>query len=638
VERAIEFESRSRRLRKQQFTVLAAVLVLVSSWMVFVSWRASMIEHVDRTVPVSPYQNTRPEVKYLGDTSCVGCHAMSAQSFYRHPMGRSLAPIGEAAVRMGDAGAGRPLFESQGLQYSIVDRDGHVFHQETRRDASGRIVTESEAEVQFAVGSGRQGITYLIDHDGFLFESPLTWYSRKKKWDLSPGFEVTNNHFDRPIQPNCLFCHANRAAPLAGPINQYRQPVFQGHAIGCERCHGPGELHVAGPKMVGGKDMTIVNPADLAPALRDDVCAQCHLAGDSRVVRVGRRNEDYRPGLPFHRFWTVFVQPPDRAENRFVGQFEQMHESNCFQASRGRLGCISCHSPHHFPTPQEKVAYYRGRCLVCHAEKGCSLPEIDRLERNRDDDCTSCHMPKASSFDIPHAASANHRIPRHESGGNLIAAKPGRTGRDKRDLVIFHSERMDARERAEVERDRGIVMSRDGAASARAALPLLEKAVAARPEDVTAWECKGHALAGLGRYGEALDAFRKALTIEPGRESALVEAAHVAAKMDRRPDAVAYFLRAIDINPWRSDYRAELAFVYFYDRNWQASADACREALRLNSSRVNVRKLLVQCYLNLGNVTAARAELETVLGFDPPDRAELLRSFAVQSRSGTSAP
>ena len=184
--------------------------------------------------------------------------------------------------------------------------------------------------------------------------------------------------------------------------------------------------------MVDGKDMTIVNPADLTPALRDDVCAQCHLAGDARILRVGRRNEDYRPGLPFHRFWTVFVQPPDRAEDRFVGQVEQMHESHCFLASRGRLGCISCHNPHHFPAPAEKAAYYRGRCLACHAERGCSLPASDRLERSKDDDCTGCHMPKASSFDIPHAASANHRIPRHAGGGTPFMAKPGRTGRDRR--------------------------------------------------------------------------------------------------------------------------------------------------------------------------------------------------------------
>jgi hypothetical protein len=636
LDRAIESQSWSSR--KQQGVLLATVLLVVSSCMIFVSWRNPKTASVHRNDAVSPYMNTRPGVKYLGDAACVGCHAQSAEAFRQHPMGRSLAPIGEASVTRSQEGAGQTLFESQGLQYSIEHRNGHVFHQETRRDASGRIVARTEAEVPFVIGSGRQGTAYLIEHDGFLFQSPMTWYSRKQRWGLSPGFETFNYHFDRPIQRHCLFCHANRVEPREGPINEYRQPIFQGHAIGCERCHGPGELHVAGPTMVDGKDMTIVNPADLSPALRDDVCAQCHLAGNSRIVRVGRRNEDYRPGLPFPRFWTVFVPPPDRAGNRFVGQFEQMHESPCFRASQGRLGCTSCHDPHHFPTPAERVAYYRGRCQECHAQRGCSLPVSDRLARSRDDDCTGCHMPKANSFDIPHAASADHRIPRHAGGGDPFSAQHGSTGHDLRHLVVFQHERLDADERAEVERDRGVALGRDGPEGARVALPLLEAAVAARPDDVTAWECKGLALGSLGRYPEALAGLREALAREPGRESALVEAARVAGKLDRRQDAVAYWRRAIALNRWRSDYHAELARLYFRDRDWQAAADACRDALRLNSTWLPVRKLLVQCALNLGDLAAARGELETVLGFDPPDRADLLRSFSLQVRAGRSAP
>ena len=573
MERAIDPRSRSRRPRKNQFLLLAAALVAVTAWVFFVSWRSSRIETDRRKDPVSPYLNTRSEVKYLGDAACVGCHPKSSETFRQHPMGRSFAPIREVSVKKADLGIGRTLFEVQGLQYSIEIRDGHVFHQETRRDAAGRTIARTEAEVQFALGSGRQGTAYLIDHDGFLFESPITWYSRKERWDLSPGFEGTNYHFDRPINPNCLFCHANRVETRPGSINGYRVPIFQGHAIGCERCHGPGELHLERPALVDGKDTTIVNPIDLEPALRDDVCAQCHLAGDQRVVRAGRQNEDYRPGLPFPRFWTVFVQPPDQAEDRFVGQFEQMYASKCFRASQGRLGCISCHDPHQFPAPAAKVAYYRDRCRECHADRGCSFPASDRLERSENDDCTGCHMPRASSVDVPHAASANHRIPRVPDRENRFRATSGRSGRDSLQLLVFYRERLDAEERAEVELERGVALCREGARGARIALPLLDAALAARPDDASAWECKGYALGGLGRHGEALAAFEKALNIEPGRESALVEAARLAAKLDRRPDAVAYFERAIAIDPWRSDYHAELAFAYFHDRKWQASAD-----------------------------------------------------------------
>jgi tetratricopeptide (TPR) repeat protein len=275
---------------------------------------------------------------------------------------------------------------------------------------------------------------------------------------------------------------------------------------------------------------------------------------------------------------------------------------------------------------------------MCHAERGCSQPASDRLARNDADECIGCHMPKVSSFDIPHAASANHRIPRYAGAGNQLAARPAGTGQDTRRLVIFHRERMGAEERAEVERDRGVALCHDGPDGARVALPLLEAALAARPDDGTGWECKGYALGGLGRYNEALEAFRKALALEPGRESALVGAARLATKANRRQDAATYWRRAIAINAWRSDYHAELALEYFREGNWQASADCCRKALRLNSSGLKIRKLLVQCCLNLGDIAAARREFDSLLGFDPPDRADLLRSFSVQSRSGSLAP
>ncbi len=360
--------------------LLGALLVVTSVPACVLLWQRSQSVGPPRRDPVSPYANTRSNVRYVGDANCARCHAEIAAAFRRHPMGRSLIPIAEQPAPPGAAGDGHPLFVSSGLEYSIEKRDGRTFHQETRRDASGRVVARAEAEVQFVLGSGRQGMSYVIDHDGFLFESPINWYSQKARWDLSPGFEVINYHFDRPLRAGCLYCHANRAKSIPTSINQYRPPVFEGHAIGCERCHGPGELHGNEPVANGGVDRTIVNPAHLEPSLRDAVCEQCHLIGHHRVLRAGRREEDFRPGLPFEPFWTVFVQPANQGENRFVGQVEQMHKSRCFLASEGRLGCISCHDPHVLPSAEEKTAYYRNRCLECHADRGCSLPTKTRLE------------------------------------------------------------------------------------------------------------------------------------------------------------------------------------------------------------------------------------------------------------------
>ena len=86
--------------------LLAAVLTVVSSWMIFVSWRAVKKESVHRNDPVSPYLNTRRDVKYVGDAACAGCHAKSSETFRQHPMGRSLAPIqGDTAINGGLAPA-----------------------------------------------------------------------------------------------------------------------------------------------------------------------------------------------------------------------------------------------------------------------------------------------------------------------------------------------------------------------------------------------------------------------------------------------------------------------------------------------------------------------------------------------------
>jgi Flp pilus assembly protein TadD len=606
-------------------------LAVVGSLNILTTWRRAPDVSLHQTDTSSPYKNTRPGIQYVGDAACSRCHTEIAETFRKHPMGRSLSPINAAPMRFDEAGD-RILFEAQGLQYSIENRDGHVIHQETRRDGSGHIIAQNEAEVQFAVGSGRLGVASLVERDGFLFQSPIAWYPRERKWDLPPGYQTSIGHFDRPITSSCLFCHANRVEPVPGTVNRYRPQIFRGHAIGCERCHGPGELHVTDPTSVDGRDLTIVNPALLEPSLRDAVCEQCHLNGQWRVLQAGRQDEDFRPGLPFYRFWTVLERAGAPAEDRIVGQFEQLHESHCFLASGDRLGCTSCHDPHRAPEPEEKVIYFRDRCLKCHANRGCSLPVSVRLGRSQDDDCTSCHMPRSNDSNTIHVAITNHRIPRRADEGDRSPIRIEDPRDSQRPIVNYHRRLMDDRERAEAERDVGVAFCRAGPKGAAMALPLLEEALAVRPGDVIAWEAKGFALGTLRHGKEGLEAFRTALTVEPNRESALTGAAYLAAQAGQPEAAVEYWRRATAKSPWRSDYRAELARLYFQIHDWRGAADACRAALGLNPANVEVRKLLVRCYLRLENPQAARNEFETLMGFDLPDRDELRRWFAPLTR------
>ena len=185
------------------------------------------------------------------------------------------------------------------------------------------------------------------------------------------------------MDANCLFCHANRAEPIERTLNRYREPIFAGEAIGCERCHGPGELHVKQPGAEKGIDRSIVNPKHLEPALREAVCQQCHLQGQARVLRAGREVFDFRPGLPLELFYDTFVWHPGVPhDQKAVGHVEQMTESRCFEKSAGKLGCASCHDPHEKPSTAASANYYRQRCLNCHTEQSCSAPVNERREES----------------------------------------------------------------------------------------------------------------------------------------------------------------------------------------------------------------------------------------------------------------
>jgi predicted CXXCH cytochrome family protein len=422
----------------------------------------------------------------------------------------------------------------------------------------------------------------------------------------------------------CLYCHVNRVEPVEGTVNRYRPPTFRGHAIGCERCHGPGELRVRQPDAA----QTIVNPAALEPSLRDAVCEQCHLMGQVRVVKLDRRDDDFRPGITFDLVWSVFQRAEGLATDKFVGQVEPMYDSRCYRAGADRLSCISCHDPHRRPGPEERTSYYRQRCLECHADdRGCSLPAPTRRERSGDDDCTACHMPRLRRSDIPHAATTDHRILRRAGTPDGSASHSLGPGPGEPLLVRFRRERMDDRRVAEARRDLGVGQESLGPVSGPAPLPLLDAALAARPDDLVAWQTKGSVLGRLGRSVDGLAAYREALARDPDLESARAGAAQLAAKAGRKSDAIADWSRAIAINPWRAEYRARLAALRFQERDWPGAIAAYQDALRLNPMDLQSRERLVRALDLSGDRAAARAEFRLLLDYDPPDRAELIRRF-----------
>lgn len=621
--------------------IAAVALLMWFAWRNAEPARSDAADDPRLTFP-SPYLNVRPGVRYVGDSRCGDCHSQSA-TYARHPMARSTASAASVADLMKyDSGAHNP-FEKKDLFYTVIRDGAGTTHRAARRTSAGQELDSATREIAYAIGSGTHGRSFLVERDGFLYESPITWFPEAKRWDLSPGYAPTTL-FDRPIKPVCLFCHANDARPVPETVNRYEAPAIRSHGIGCERCHGPAELHLAA-RDAGQPDQrpdrTIVNPAHLETSLRDAVCEQCHLQGEARILRRGREPFDYRPGLPLHLFWSVFVRPPELADDfKFVGHAEQMRASACSAKSNGRLGCISCHDPHQLPEPAERLDYYRGRCQVCHAEQPCNravpgagTPEF---EHHRHNDCISCHMPRRANAEINHTTVIDHRVPRRP--GESVFRIPAKANQFP--LELFHKN-LERGTGPEVERDLGLAMIETAQrqslppaariAVGKLAQPKLDAAIARIPDDVAALEARGLCFRMQGKGAPALADFQAALERSPQRESTLLAAADTAAAMKQYPLAAEYFRRQIAANPWGSRSHARLAEVLAERGEWAAARNACREALRLNPT-VDARRLLITSLLRTGDRPGAEAEFEKLLRERPTEEAGLRTWWNLQIR------
>jgi tetratricopeptide (TPR) repeat protein len=564
-------------------------------------------------------------------------------------MGRSLAPVSQASVMEDYGKAANNPFDWKGFEFSAESGPEGMVHEAVRRDAAGHVLTEIRMPAAFVVGSGTRGRSYLLNRDGYLFQSPLSWFSQKNAWDLSPTFE-TFYPPERVVEGSCLFCHSNQVEAVEHTRNRYEAPIFRGHAIGCERCHGPGELHEKDPGKIDGIDHSIVNPRHLDTARREAVCQQCHLQGVVRFERRGRKTFDYRPGLPLDAFWAVFVLPPGSPElQRAVGQVEQMYSSRCFKASNGAMGCVSCHDPHALPAPAQKAEYYRERCLKCHQANDCS--EKPEVRQRKADYCAACHMTTFKSSNIAHTAVTDHRILRQSDNAEPAPHPPspsplpprgrgegeGGPRTDEVPLVSFFPRESDPHDPNAI-RDLGVgliyLAKQPGPLRERLApkaLPLLEKALQAKPVDPVGWEAKAWALAVQDRRQEGLAAFESALEQAPERELTLDLAARVAAADGDAERSIVYLRRAVAVNPWVWEYHFNLSKLLTGRREWPAALEECRAALRLSPSSIETRMLLITCCLHAGREEEARAEFQTLLALRPKDGDRLRAWFARQA-------
>lgn len=362
-------------------------------------------------VEEASFLNVTSEIEFVGAAACASCHEDQFAGFQDHGMANSFYPL--TGERIVETLPGPWITDQQnGYRYRAERRGESVVQVEELNDAAGRVVHTLTREMKYVMGSGTTARTYFDQSEGFLYQLPLTWYTQEGRWDFSPGYQVANKRFDRKVPERCMACHNDytEAAPFAsGKFSEIPE------GIGCERCHGPGALHVserlAVPEPLSEVDPTIVNPAHLTLDRRLDVCQQCHLHTTVSVLKAGEGAFDYRPSHDLADFVAMYSVPEPEPDSEIgvISHADRMKQSACFietVAIGGSFECTTCHDPHQ-GFRASGPDYFNQTCLTCHAGAELAfLPSHPDVSAN----CVDCHMPRVEASEAPHSSFTDHKV------------------------------------------------------------------------------------------------------------------------------------------------------------------------------------------------------------------------------------
>ena len=548
-------------------------------------------------------RDSTPKDEYVGSQTCAQCHGGIYKQFSATHMGRSMSLSSPSVLETLGAGSaampGSTYDAKMDRHFDVFTRDGKLYQSEYQTGQDGKEIFRDTRPIQWIIGSGMNGFGGIVGRDGYLFQGPLSFYSKANHWAVSPGYEFVDFGFNRPILAACAACHSGRSRPIANTNGRYADSPFAETAIGCENCHGPGANHVRAmqhPVHDASGYPFIVNPARLSTELASNICMSCHQTGDLRILKTGKEYSDFRPGKPLDDTLSILMVPPNRdapPQEDHLEHYYSMTLSKCYRASNGRLGCISCHDPHVEPARAEAPAYFKQKCLACHTEKSCSLPIADRQRSTPPDNCAGCHMPKREVIEIQHASITNHRILARpdepfpaEAFQQTTAALP--------DLIHLNpapGQKAVAPPPLTLLQAYGELSENKPEYAARY-FALLDQLEHTDPGSALVQAALGRRALLSGKMQEAVDHLQLAVKIGPPQANVYGDLSEALAKLGRNEEALPLLQKAIELDPFNPVLQKTLVLRYIQQKQYPSAKDALVHYLEIFPQDSFMRHLL----------------------------------------------
>ncbi len=376
----------------------------------YFSFFCILIFSCKKSSPPSNYLNVYSDIEYVGVNTCKQCHLDIYNTFSQTGMGKS---FNLAKKQFSSAVFDLPIYDSilNFHYFPYWSKKGNLILNEYQLKSEDTVFS-FKRDVDFIIGSGHHTNSHIISNNGYLFQAPFTFYTQDSILDFPPGFENgRNSRFDRKIGLECMTCHNAFPHFVLGSENKFESLP---NGIDCERCHGPGKLHVSniqsGMLIDTSKffDYSIVNPINLSIELQNELCSRCHIQGNS-VLKYDKSFFDFKPGMYLNEVMDVYLPRYTNSDDEFImaSHLDRMKQSKCFIKSDGNMTCLGCHNPH-ISVKKTNVLNYNNSCFSCHNNDECS--EIQEERMIMENNCVSCHMRESKTIDIPHVTITDHKI------------------------------------------------------------------------------------------------------------------------------------------------------------------------------------------------------------------------------------